>query len=93
MEICALTQSSQGPSPRSLIGLALAHDLLQARAQHGADRSSVLGSKNLGFAQQFRIEFKGDVGFHQKHESACSTRIRANYKPSYRCSSILHSSW
>ena len=59
-----VAQSCQGAPAGTIIDLALAHDLLQPRRQHGADGSALFGGEDTDLAEESGIKFQGDISFH-----------------------------
>src|SRR5208282_486246 len=77
-------QSCQGASPRTIVALTLAQDLLQTSGQHRANGGAFLRSKDANFTQQSSIKFQSDIGFHRRrlaqiyvqHKYTCSQACR-----------------
>ncbi len=65
LEVETITKSREG-APTSLVeSLAFTHDCFQPVGKKGTDRPPLFGGNHAGFSKQIRVEFQGDVGFHE----------------------------
>ncbi len=64
MQVETRPQTGQGTPSRLVISRALAHQLLQAGGEQGADRGAFLGGENASLPQEIGFNFQRDVGLH-----------------------------
>ena len=64
MKVHPFAQPGQGTLARPMVGLAVAHDLLELRRQHRTNRSIFFGGEDARLAQEVGVQFQSDVRLH-----------------------------
>ena len=79
LQLHAFSEPSERAPPSLVEGLSLPHEGFEPVGQKGTNRPPLLGRHDARLAQQIRVEFERDVGFHEKARVARWPRAAQYY--------------